>query len=78
MTRARNILATIACMLGMVMFTTSCEHKDLCYHHPHMAKIYVEFNWQNAPDANPLGMCVFFYPEDGGDPVGRTCGCLAW
>lgn len=69
MTRARNILATIACMLGLMMFTTSCEHKDLCYHHPHMAKIYVEFNWQNAPDANPLGMCVFFYPEDGGDPV---------
>ncbi len=46
----------------------SCTHKELCIHHPHEVTLRVEFNWQNAPDANPQGMCVFFYPVDGGDP----------
>lgn len=43
----------------------SCEHKDLCYHHPHVAVVKLEFDWKNAPQANPEGMCVFFYPEEG-------------
>lgn len=57
-------------LLGIMMaFMTSCEHKDLCYHHPHSVKIKVQFDWTNAPDANPEGMCVFFHPvlEDGRD-----------
>lgn len=45
----------------------SCEHKDLCYHHPHTVKIKVNFDWQYAPEANPEGMCLFFYPEGGGE-----------
>jgi len=44
---------------------TSCEHKDLCYHHPHTAKIKVVYDWTDAPDADPEGMCAFFYPLDG-------------
>lgn len=43
---------------------SSCEHKELCYHHPHVVKLRLEFDWRDAPDANPAGMCVFFYPED--------------
>jgi len=50
----------------LAMATTSCTHKDLCLNHPHEVKLRVEFNWQNAPDANPLGMCVFFYPVEEG------------
>ena len=46
-----------------------CRHKDLCLHHPHEVVLKVEFNWQNAPQANPQGMCVFFYPVEGGRPV---------
>lgn len=47
----------------------SCEHKELCYQHPHRATLRLVFEWQDAPDANPEGMCVFFYPvsEDGID-----------
>lgn len=52
----------------MTLSLASCNHKHLCLHHPHDIKLKVEFNWQNAPDANLLGMCVFFYPVDGGDP----------
>ena len=52
-------LATVLC---------SCEHKELCYHHPHEARIRVVFDWRDAPEANPRGMCVLFYPETGGAP----------
>ena len=44
-----------------------------------MAVVKLEFDWKNAPQANPEGMCVFFYPEEGGEPVrfdftGKTGG----
>lgn len=45
----------------------ACEHKELCYHHPHTATLRLEFDWRDAPDARPEGMCVFFYPADGTD-----------
>ena len=54
-------------IVALATILASCTHKELCYHHPHQARIKVEYNWQNAPDANPLGMCVFFYPVDGGN-----------
>lgn len=38
----------------------ACEHKELCYHHPHTATLRLEFDWRDAPDARPEGMCVFF------------------
>ena len=44
----------------------SCEHKDLCYHHPHTIKLKVQYDWQYAPDADTEGMCIFFYPVNGG------------
>lgn len=58
------------CMLAALVFS-SCEHKDLCYHHPHTATIRLEFDWRDAPDATPKGMCVFFYPLDGEDAPQR-------
>lgn len=51
----------------------SCEHKELCYSHPHSFKLRVDFDWRNAPEAFPKGMCVFFYPEDGGEPKRIDC-----
>lgn len=60
---------TIQILLAVISFAAiSCTHDKLCVHHPHGVKLKVEFNWQNAPDANPLGMCVFFYPVEGGEP----------
>lgn len=43
---------------------SSCDHKDLCYHHLHYKTLRLEFDWRDAPDAYPDGMVVFFYPED--------------
>lgn len=42
----------------------ACNHKELCYVHPHEVTLRVEYDWTNAPDADPAGMCIFFYPED--------------
>ena len=54
---------TLWMWLGLwVAFLTSCEHKELCYHHPHVVTVRVQFDWRNAPEADPEGMCVFFYP----------------
>lgn len=50
----------------VLLATTSCEHKELCYHHPHTATIRVEFDWRDAPEASPAGMCVYFYSLDNG------------
>lgn len=53
-----------------LLFQTACEHKELCYHHPHIAQLQVEFDWSYAPYAeqNNLveGMCLWFYPVDEG------------
>lgn len=58
----RHILYIIGILVVGVF--ASCEHKDLCLHHPHTATVRVEFDWMNAPEAHPAGMCVFFYSMD--------------
>ena len=55
-------------LIAMTLAITSCRHKELCLQHPHTVNLKVEFDWRNAPDANPDGMCVYFYPVDGGTP----------
>lgn len=42
----------------MLYITTSllmvgCEHKELCYDHPHTTQLQVVFDWAKAPDASP-------------------------
>lgn len=58
----KKILTATLCLLAVVL--VGCEHKDLCYHHPHQVKLRVVFDWVDAPDANPSGMTVYFYPQD--------------
>ena len=53
-------------LLTALLMLTSCEHKELCYYHPHAAKVKVVFDWRDAPQADPDGMCVYFYPLEGG------------
>ncbi len=61
---------TIHYIIGVfaIAMLTACEHKELCEIHPHVKTVRVVFDWQDAPDANPEGMCVFFYPVSGGNP----------
>ncbi|MCM1452451.1 MAG: DUF5119 domain-containing protein [Clostridium sp.] len=52
-----------AAMVAMLALT-SCHHKELCYLHPHEVALMLEFDWKEAPEADPAGMCVFFYHEN--------------
>ena len=65
--RMKYIVSSLLVAVVAIGFA-SCEHKDLCYHHPHTVKIIVNFDWAFAPDADPTGMCLYFYPQDGGKP----------
>ena len=55
-------------LMALALLFTACEHKELCYLHPHTAQLLVEFDWSYAPDAerdNAVeGMCLWFYPVD--------------
>ena len=55
-------------LLFCLLILSSCRHKDLCIHHPHDTLVRVVFDWKEAPEADPRGMCVFFYPVEGGQP----------
>ena len=63
--RMKYIVSSLLVAVVAIGFA-SCEHKDLCYHHPHTIKLKVQYDWQYAPDADTEGMCIFFYPVNGG------------
>lgn len=53
-------------LLAAGFLLASCEHKELCLVHPHEVAIEVKFDWRDAPQADPDGMCVYFYQLEGG------------
>lgn len=60
---------TLSILAAIALWWTlgACEHKDLCYYHPHDVEVDVSFRWDLVP--NPAeAMRVFFYPVDGGPP----------
>lgn len=49
-------------LIAAILCLSSCEHKDLCYTHPHDAFIRVDFCWDSVPETDrPEGMRVYFY-----------------
>ena len=46
-----------------VLCFVACTHKELCYDHPHVANVNVEFNWTSDPEKVPESMSVYFYKE---------------
>lgn len=63
-----RVIVCAAFLLMMAELLSSCEHKDLCYDHPHRQNVEVMFDWSADPDANPATMSLYLYPEEGGDP----------
>lgn len=54
--------AIAGCLAVMLLpLFTACEHKDLCYDHPHSASVEVVFDWTEAPDAHPATMSLYLY-----------------
>jgi len=46
------------------LLLTSCDYKELCYDHNHIANVKVIFDWTDARDADVESMTVLFYNED--------------
>ncbi len=49
--------------MGIGILLSSCVQKDVL-HDNNPVKVSVEFDWINAPGANPEGMTVLFFPTD--------------
>lgn len=57
MIRIRFCLVFIFLWMGL----TACEHKDLCYDHPHFATVRVIFDWTKISNHDkPEGMRSYF------------------
>ena len=68
MRSAISLLLKALFAVVLPLLLAGCDHKELCLHHDHTVRLRVNFDWRDAPEANPEGMVVFFYPED---PEGR-------
>lgn len=69
MNKLRPIIAGLLSVIITLMLA-SCEHKELCYHHDHRITLRLAFDWRDAPEAQPKGMVVWFYPT--GDTGGEA------
>lgn len=56
-------------IFALAMLATSCTHKELCYDHSHVVEVNIGFVWEKAPLATPQSMSVYFFPEDGREPL---------
>ncbi|MCM1491546.1 MAG: DUF5119 domain-containing protein [Muribaculum sp.] len=63
----KMLLSTLPLMavVTLLLMMDSCEHKELSLGVQRVRNVRVAFDWSNAPEANPAGMCVFFYPDEG-------------
>ena len=52
----------------LLMLLVSCNHHELCYHHPHTAQVRVNVDWSEFEEENPTGMTVMVYPADDTKP----------
>ena len=53
----------------LLLCVVSCNHDELCYHHPHEAKVRVDADWSEFVEETPTGMTVMVYPQDGSEAV---------
>ena len=58
-------LAAIYAIMIAAVFMPGCEHNELCYDHTHVTELNVEFDWSQAPAADPSTMVVHFFRPDG-------------
>lgn len=65
-TRVFSVLAT----LSLAVTLQSCHHKDLYYPEPQLtSRLYIEFEWSKAPDADPESMGAYLFDETGANPL---------
>ena len=58
--RISSLVLTLSVMIG----ANSCEHKELCYYHPHVAPVRVNVDWSLFTMEQPTGMTAYAYTQD--------------
>lgn len=48
------VAMSLSCLIG-------CSQRELCYDHSHKVPVNIEFDWSDAPDAQPATMVVWFF-----------------
>lgn len=56
-----NRFASIVLTSLVVAMAGSCEHKELCYYHPHTAPVRVNIDWSRFPMEQPTGMTAYSF-----------------
>ena len=59
------------------LLLASCNHKELCYHHPHTARVRIDVDWSQFTEEQPTGMTVMAFPAGGGKPVTTLSNTLS-
>lgn len=62
-THYKGIPIAILLLMAVALLTVSCDQKDLVFDGEDTT-LRVVFDWQQAPDANPDGMTILFFPAD--------------
>lgn len=44
----KHIVFELIAAMAIFVLATSCQHKDLCYYHPHVAPVKVTVDWEKA------------------------------
>ena len=57
-----NNLASLLWTFIALIVASSCEHKELCYYHPHTAPARVNVDWRLFTMEDPTGMTAYAYP----------------
>ena len=58
----KNIFAKLVLAFSVLTAALSCDHKELCYYHPHTAPVRVNVDWSLFPMDTPTGMTAFAFP----------------
>ena len=63
--RTNRHIANILALTALIS-SVSCQHKDLCYDHPHDGRLQVVFDWATLPESVEENMELFLFPVGGG------------
>ena len=60
----RKRLRLLSCLSTALLLLSSCEHKELCYKHPHTTEVRVDVDWSRFTRyETPTGMTLMLYPQ---------------
>lgn len=65
MRRYISRISSLILTLSVIIAANSCEHKELCYYHPHVAPVRVNVDWSLFTMEQPTGMTAYAYTQDG-------------